>query len=107
MICDLAETYRIYDYQRLPVKYLAILVAGLRVDSRVECKRMGIKAPLSTVYIADLCDYMEIYVRALSGQDCKANRKERLMVDYNPESSKQGGMEIDEFNALRNRILED
>ena len=38
LICDFAETYRIYDYKQLPVSYAAILAVGLREDSRIRMK---------------------------------------------------------------------
>ena len=37
-ICDLAETYRIFDYRALPVGLLATLSFGLREDSRIKQK---------------------------------------------------------------------
>lgn len=54
MICDLAETYRIYDYKALPVRTLAVLVCGLRDDSRVMQKISGLPGRLHLLaYIAD------------------------------------------------------
>lgn len=54
MICDLAETYRIYDYRALPVKTLAVLVCGLRDDSRVMRKLSGLPGMTHlAAYIAD------------------------------------------------------
>lgn len=35
LICDLAETYQIYDYRSLPVFTVAALSAGLRENSRI------------------------------------------------------------------------
>lgn len=35
LICDLAETYRIYDYKSLPIEMVAIFACGLRVNARV------------------------------------------------------------------------
>lgn len=35
MICDLAETYHVYDYKSLPVELVATFVSGLRDDSRL------------------------------------------------------------------------
>lgn len=35
MICDLAETYHIYDYKSLPVDLVATFVSGLRDNSRL------------------------------------------------------------------------
>ena len=38
VICDLAETYHIYDYRALPVTLLATLCCGLRENSRIRMK---------------------------------------------------------------------
>ena len=35
LICDLAETYQLYDYRSLPVFTVAALSAGLRDNSRI------------------------------------------------------------------------
>lgn len=35
MICDLAETYHIYNYEQLPVEKVAVFVCGLREKARV------------------------------------------------------------------------
>ena len=48
MICDLAETYRIYDWRQVPIKLLGIYAAGLRWDSRVMMERMGEDFSLDT-----------------------------------------------------------
>lgn len=41
VICDLAETYGIYDYRRLPPRTVAVLVSGLREDARIVRKISG------------------------------------------------------------------
>ena len=38
LICDLAETYNIYDYRSLPARTVATLAAGLRDNSRIMLK---------------------------------------------------------------------
>ncbi|MBQ9075088.1 MAG: hypothetical protein IJY32_03895 [Mogibacterium sp.] len=48
LICDLAETYGIYDYRSLPVSTVATLSAGLREDSRIKTKIRGGKAEFDT-----------------------------------------------------------
>ncbi len=48
LICDLAETYHIYDYRSLPVATVATLSAGLREDSRIKTKMRGGKAETDT-----------------------------------------------------------
>lgn len=44
LICDLAETYGIYDYRSLPVRTVATLSVGLREDSRIKTKLRGGRA---------------------------------------------------------------
>ena len=43
LICDLAETYGIYDMGSLPVTTVAILASGLRDNSRIKMKLAGMK----------------------------------------------------------------
>lgn len=59
-ICDLAETYNIYDYTRVPVKTLGILSAGLRENSRIRQKLEGIKADPDTIIMAKIYDLVNI-----------------------------------------------
>lgn len=42
LICDLAETYGVYDYRALPVETLAALSVGLRDNSRIKTKLSGV-----------------------------------------------------------------
>lgn len=44
LICDLAETYGIYDYHKLPARTVAILATGLREDSRIFMKKAKMPA---------------------------------------------------------------
>ena len=41
LICDLAETYSVYDYHALPPKTAAVLALGLPENSRVKRKLSG------------------------------------------------------------------
>lgn len=41
LICDLAETYNIYDYRSLPLRTVATLAVGLRGNSRIMMKMRG------------------------------------------------------------------
>ena len=49
LLCDLAETYHIYDYKSLPCKMVATFSCGLRADSRIKMKIAGIE-PISEGY---------------------------------------------------------
>lgn len=60
LICDLAETYNIYDHTRVPVRKLGILCAGLRENSRIRQKLEGIKASPDTIILARIYDLVNI-----------------------------------------------
>lgn len=59
LICDLAETYNIYDYRSLPVRLVATLSAGLRDDSRIKLSRAGFTAQQNTMLLAIIADRIE------------------------------------------------
>lgn len=59
LICDLAETYGIYDMQALPVPTLAALASGLRDDSRIKLKMSGAKVDLKTLLLAVAVDDLQ------------------------------------------------
>ena len=61
LICDLAETYQIYDYRSLPVQLVATLSAGLRDTSRIKLKAAGSPAPLDTILLAVIADRVEAF----------------------------------------------
>lgn len=56
LICDLAETYRVFDYRALPVRLLATLCCGLREDSRIRMKLSGMKVSMEIVLLAAAVD---------------------------------------------------
>lgn len=56
VICDLAETYHILDMYSLPVELVAVLVTGLRTDSRIKLKLANVRDPMDTLLLAALVD---------------------------------------------------
>lgn len=56
LICDFAETYRVYDIKSLDVEYAATLAVGLRDGSRVKMKLNGDRLPLSDLLLARISD---------------------------------------------------
>lgn len=48
-MCDLAETYHIYDYRSLSPRMAAVFSCGLRENSRIKLAMSDIKYPLETV----------------------------------------------------------
>lgn len=56
LICDMAETYKVFDLRALPVPMLATLAAGLRDDSRIKIKLSGARAATDTLLFASIAD---------------------------------------------------
>ena len=56
LVCDLAETYGIYDYRSLPVHLAATLSVGLREDSRIRMKAAEVPASTDTLLLALVAD---------------------------------------------------
>lgn len=56
LLCDLAETYHIFDLRALPVVTLAALSLGLREDSRIKMKIAGIEYVPNYILLASIAD---------------------------------------------------
>ena len=109
LICDLAETYGIYDYEQLPLKTVAALAIGLRDDSRIKMKLSGAKVPTNTLLLAQIADAMNTLVW-MSSKDCRNNSKrpkslvEAIMnpkQDEKPMKFESGA----KFETYRNALL--
>ena len=77
LICDLAETYQIFDYRSLPVQLVATLSAGLRDNSRIKLKAAEASVGLDTVILAAIADNLTL-LRA--GMDRKNKTKPFLFT---------------------------
>ena len=105
LICDLAETYQIYDYRSLPVKLVATLSAGLRDDARIKLKAADSPVSLDTIILAAIADNLTM-LRA--GMDKKNRGKPFLFSEaLRGEKKKQkvrGFRTAEEFEAALKRI---
>lgn len=66
LICDLAETYHIYDYRSLPLKTAATLSAGLRDDSRIKLRAVESPVSQDTLLLATIADRVELLRHSLA-----------------------------------------
>lgn len=73
LICDMAETYHIYDMESMPVEYIATLAIGLRNDSRIKKKANGLRVDMNTLLLARIADNTAINVY-LKTKDAKHGR---------------------------------
>ena len=111
LICDLAETYQIYDYERVPVKTLGILAAGLREDSRIRQKLEGIKASPETIILARVHDLVNAILwtktkDAERGKNFPKSLAALFMEDNETESKAAHFATGEEYEEARRKIIE-
>src|SRR5690625_8020912 len=76
LVCDLAETYQIYDYRQLPPSRVAVFAYGLRDDSRIKMKSSGQNVPIDTILLAGMSDRLSTldWFETADGQKGKHGR---------------------------------
>lgn len=108
LICDLAETYGIFNYRGLPVKLLATLSIGLREDSRIKMKISGTKVPLNTMLLGATVDRLSMLLWAKTKDGSKGiNRPASIVEMITSEGKELEGFNTgEEFEEARRKILE-
>lgn len=66
LICDLAETYHIFEYRSLPLHTVAAFSVGLRENSRIKMALAGTKYPFDTILFAAIYDAVNMQNWAIS-----------------------------------------
>ena len=80
LICDLAETYHLFNYRELSPKLVATLCFGLRNESRVKMKLSGTKITLTQTLLARMTDELSFqsWAQTKDGQKNR-NRPESVL----------------------------
>lgn len=81
LVCDLAETYGIFNYRALPASLLATLVAGLREDSRVKMHISGETISRRDMLLAAAVDRLSLLVWALTEDAGSGANKPKSVLD--------------------------
>lgn len=81
LICDLAETYGIYDMWSLPLRTVATLAAGLRDNSRIKLKMAGSKLDTDTILLAGMLDRLSILIWQLNGLGGETSKKPESILE--------------------------
>lgn len=81
LICDLAETYQIYDYRSLPVQLVATLSAGLRDTSRIKMAAAGVPVQQNTLLLAAIADRIEAFRYSFTDDATKGKNKPVSLIE--------------------------
>src|SRR5690625_3565248 len=111
LVCDLAETYQIYDYRQLPPPRVAVFAYGLRDDSRIKMKSSGQNVAIDTILLAGMSDRLStlVWCQTADGQKGK-NRPASLtdMLTNKMSESKKDTITFDsgeDFIRMRNKLM--
>lgn len=104
LICDLAETYQIFDYRSLPLRLVATLSAGLRDNSRIKLRLAEMPADLETVILATIADNLTV-LRLGFGKDKQSKPFLFTNAIYSETKPKVKGFRtVEDFEAALKRI---
>lgn len=108
LICDLAETYHLFNYRELSSQQVAILCFGLRDDSRVKMNLSGSKITLTQTLIARMVDELSFqsWAQTKDGQKNR-NRPESVLKALTEEKKDEtvSFITVDDFNRAWKEIV--
>lgn len=81
LLCDLAETYGIFDLRALPATMLATLSVGLRDNSRIKMRLSGEKIPRSELLLAAAVDRLSLLVWFMSEDGQNGTNRPTSILD--------------------------
>lgn len=107
LICDLAETYHIYDYKALPTMLVALFSVGLKNDSRIKMKLSGAKAPTEIILLASVIDKLNtlIWAKTKDAEKGRNRPKSILSAFYPKEKTNSTYASGEDFLKARNKLL--
>lgn len=110
LMCDLAETYGIYDYTQLPLMKVAVFAYGLSDDSRIKRRFSNQSVTLDTLILASVYDQLNALIYAFSNR--KGTEPVSLtdtLMDRPTQSTKKehAFYSREDFDQARSRLLEE
>lgn len=92
LICDLAETYQIYDYRSLPVRLVATLAAGLRDNSRIKLLAAGCPVSQDIILLASIADRIEAFRYSFAKEAKEPPSLLQMLLGDEAKEKKTGAM---------------
>lgn len=112
LLCDLAETYGIYDIKAHPPSRVALFAVGLRDNSRIKMKLSGMKVSSELLLLAHAVDRLSLLVWQNTKDGEKGRNKppsiaEKILHGDSTNKRKTDGFDTPEaFWQARQRIIE-
>src|SRR5690625_2524791 len=111
LICDLAETYQIYDYRQLPPTRVAVFAYGLNDDSRIKMKLIGQSVPTEILLLAGISDKLSTLVWFQTKDGQKGKNRPTMLTDLLTNKKQENKKDVIVFNSgedfmkVRNQLM--
>lgn len=108
VICDLAETYHIYDYRSLPLNMVATFCYGLGQNSRIKRKLSNMEYTTEELLLMNIADYLSILVWQNTADGQKGTNRPKLLTDLLNGKKKEEALTFDsveDFELMRQAII--
>lgn len=105
LICDLAETYCVYDFRALPLRTVAVLAAGLRESSRIKIKMAGSKYSPEVMILSAIVDRLSILVWHQTEDGLRGINPPKLLLESMTEEKTEGFDTVEDFEAAYQKVF--
>lgn len=107
LVCDLAQTYHIYDYRALPARYVAILACGLGERSRTMRILSGNPYTFEQIMMASILDAVRMLVWMQSEDGAHGSNRPQSVVSQllRDEDDIEGFSSAEDFEAAKDDII--
>lgn len=106
LICDLAESYKIYDYKSFDLNYIAILAKGLRDNSRIKMKLSGESLDDIKTMLAGILDRLTLILYSKTKDAAKGKNYPKLILNKKEKDEVVGFYSGEDFEKAKKNILE-
>lgn len=110
LICDLAETYQIFNYREMSPLLVATLAVGLRENSRIKIKMYDYKTSFLNILLASILDKLNLLVW-LNTKDAETGRNrpvsilDSLIGENSNESENMSFASAEDFEKYREKLI--
>lgn len=108
LMCDLAETYQIYDFEQLPLSTVAVFSVGLKNTSRIKMKMSKQDFDIETMLLMSMSDSLKMILWSKTKDAQKGKNRPVLWSSLleKPKEKKEIVFNSGEdFENERNRLL--
>ena len=107
LLCDLAETYHIYDFRALPLTKIAIFAKGLREESRISMQMSKSKFNVKESLLAGILDRLTLILYSKTKDAEKGRNYPKLLLDESEKKEElEGFISSEDFERTRRQIIE-